>query len=141
MAAIYMWFVNGVQYEVLTTTPYPIEVIEKLQFAFNIHNDCSMSPLPGEAIDFSYSLTGGSLNTILLTAGPYYEAIDFSYSLTGGLLNTILLTAGPYYEAIDFSYELLGGSLISLLVTVDTPDEKLQLVLDVVPSGCSMTHI
>jgi len=138
MAAIYMWFEAGIEF--LTTTLYPIEMIDELQLNFNI-TDSSMSPIPQDSLNLSYGMNGVILNQILIAYGPNLDELDISAGLVSVLLNQILLSYGPNQDELDISYDLVNVQLVSLLVTADTPDEKLQLDFNISSSGCSMTPV
>ena len=138
MAAIYMWFQRDVQ--VLTTTLYPLEVVDAVQFSFDIE-DASMSLIPQDELGYSADLLGVTLTEILLTYGPLQDQVYYGADLLAVSLNTILLTHGPVNDELFISSDLLDVNLISLLVTVDTPDEKLQLDFDINATGWHMTPV
>lgn len=138
MAAIYQWFQRDVQ--VLTTTLYPLEVVDAVQFSFNLVSG-SLQPVPQDSIYVSGNVIAASLNQILLSYGTPEDNLDISANVIYAHLNQILLSYGTPEDELDVSWALIEVLLISLLVTVDTPDEKLQLDFDVNTSGWFMTPV
>jgi len=136
MAAIYQWFQRDVQ--VLTTTLYPLEVIDAIQLNFNIVSG-SLQPVPQDSLYMSANVTAIVLNQILLSYGTPEDSLDISANVTYVHLNQILLSYGTPEDELDIAGDLIEVLLISLLVTVDTPDEKLQLDFDINSTGWFMT--
>lgn len=136
MAAIYMWMQRDLQ--VFTTTLYPLEVIDAVQFQFDI-SSASMSPIPQDSLTLSANLIAVTLNQILLSYGPGQDELDISANLIGVILNQILLSYGPGEDELDISADLIEVELLQILVTADTPDEKLQLAFDINATGWLLT--
>jgi hypothetical protein len=138
MAAIYMWFESELQ--VFTTTLYPVEVADSMQLSADISAG-SLTPVPYESLDLSGDIASAAMPVILISYGPDNESHDISGDLTSVTLYPILITYGPDNEDHDNSGDLVSVTKPLKLVTVDTPDEKLQLTVDVYPSACSMTVV
>ena len=138
MAAIYMWFEHELQ--IWTTTLYPIEVNDSLQFACNLTYG-EMRIVQVEEIDLSSDLLAITIEAILLDYGPDDVPFDLSSDLLSITIEQILFTYGPDDVAFDQSSDLLSITIQDKLVIADTPDERLQLGCNVNPSGCSLTPV
>jgi hypothetical protein len=123
-----------------TTTPYPIEAIESMQLD-TVLAEGSMSPVPEDELDLSFSILQAPLNQILLSTGPHEDEVDLAFSLVQAPLYQILLSTGPHEDALDLSASLLQAPLEDKLVTALAPDEELQLDCVLSDSDCSMTPI
>jgi hypothetical protein len=120
----------------LTSTLYPIEVIEGMDITPSIQ-DGAMFPIYDDAMDFTFSLVDANLVAILQSTGPYDDAMDFNFSLVDANLSSILASTGPYDDAMDFNFSLVDATLNDLLIFGFMPDEGLDFVVSLV-SG-SMT--
>jgi len=138
MAAIYMWF--NFEEMVLTTTPYPIEVIDSMQLAVNI-NAAEMGPINSDSHQNSSTVVAITNPLIYISSPLMSEAHKNNSALVGITNPLILITATAPTEAHKNSSDVVSISNPDKLVIVDTPDEKLQLNCDINPSNCSMTHI
>lgn len=138
MAAIYMWFDN--EQMVLTTTLYPVEVIDYLRLSADISGG-DMRNITEESHFNSIDMLGITKPQILIAYGPNEEDYFNSMDLIGITRPQILIDYGPNEEDYFNSADVLGITLLDLLVTADTPDEMLRLGADVNPSACSMTDV
>lgn len=139
MAAIYQWFPTG-QLMFLTTTPYPIEVIDGLEFNVQVGFG-GLYLIPNESIDIGATMVSMDLRQILKETGPYYEELDIAQTMVSMDLRQLLKTSGPYYEQLDISQTFISMDLVAKLVTVDTPDEALEMNIELSTGECSMTGI
>jgi len=138
MAAIYMWFEQNVQ--IFTTTPYPIEVIDKVTLVCDIAPS-SMSPLNSDDLDISANVIGVVVNTIKIFGPTPEDALDLSANVQSVVVNTIKIFGPTPEDAIDISSNVVSVVLAIRKVVVDTPDEKLQLTCNFHPSGSNMTAV
>jgi len=136
MAAIYMWFQRDIQ--LLTTTLYPLEVVDEVQLEFNI-SSAAMTPINQEELDISANLIAVTMNQILLSYGTPQDELDISANLMAVNLYQILLSYGPGEDELDIAGDVIEVELLDILVRTDTPDEKLQLDFDINSTGWSMT--
>jgi hypothetical protein len=137
MAAIYQWFTPE-DLEILTTTLYPIEVFEKIQFGASLVFG-SMVAVPLEAYSFGVIALGGNITPVLVTTPLHDEAYDFIVHPLGGNIAKILLTTPTEDDAYSFGVIPLGGNITESLVKVHMPDEGVGFGCALI-SG-SMTHI
>jgi hypothetical protein len=130
----FVYFQYGVpvpqEFTYYTTTPYPIEVIEEMQFGIDVSGG-SLSLVPEDDAE----------TAILLDYGPDEDDVDYGHTLTSIVLTEILLDYGPDEDDADYGHTLTSVTLTNKLVEADTPDEELDLGCDIKPSACSMTHI
>jgi hypothetical protein len=138
MAAIYQWFPG--QAVLLTTTLYPVEVIDELRLGISVAGG-SLSLVPIDDLQYGQTLTSVDLNQILLDYGPDEDDLQYGQTLTSVDLLEILLDYGPDTDDLQYGQTLVSVELANKLVIGDTPDEKLQLSCGVYPSGCSMTPV
>ena len=128
---------------ILTTTPYPIEVIEKLQMGGRI-TDGDMRPIPVEQHYMgSFDALGSTLTQLLFTL-PAEEEQHYmgAFNAIDSTLVEFLVTL-PAEEERHYMgpVSALDGTLEEKLVEIDTPDEELQLDASVYGPGCSMTSV
>lgn len=138
MAAIYMWFDS--EEMILTTTLYPVEVIDGMQLAADIYGG-SLSQILAEDHQNSADILSLGTYVILITYGTPEEFHQNSSDILSLGTYVILITYGTPEEFHQNSCNILSLGIVDLLVIVDTPDEKLQIDCDVYPSACSMTPI
>lgn len=122
MAAIYQWYEDlGV---ILTTTLYPIEVVDAVQFDGASLTSGYLWNMPTDAIDHGTpQLVAAQLDHIRIefTADP--EAIDRSWSLVGAQLDHIRIEFSTDPESIDIGWALVNAGLDSKKVVAYHPDE------------------
>jgi len=127
----------------LTTTLYPVEVVESVVFGISI-TDGYMLPLVTEAVAGSADLVGGVWFQArwFYEDGPYDDAVQGSADLAGGVWFQArwFYEDGPYDDSVQGSADLLSGYLVNKLVEADSPDEMLQLGCTV-QATCSMTAV
>ena len=118
MAAIYMWRIGG---EIIfTTTPYPIEATEGQAVSCELLEG-GMWVWPEDELDVGFSMAGGELLQVLITA-PYEEDfLDVGFSMPGGTLVEVLIVAPPEEDFLDVAMSHVDGELLDLLVTVYSP--------------------
>ena len=85
MAAIYQWFPSG-DWIILTTTLYPVEFSDSLNFSVDITGG-ELRPIPGDEYNQTSDLLGAELLTILLSHGPD----DIPYDQSGTVLAADLI--------------------------------------------------
>ena len=137
MAAIYMWPED--KYLLLTTTPYPVEMVERIVFGINV-DAMSMKPIAQEHFsnDFSAGPDGSLIQKRWFwTDGPYFDefASEFGVGPDGTLIQLRWFWEdGPYLDEFTNTFGVLDGTLIltRIIVEADTgssgkPYEELQL--------------
>jgi hypothetical protein len=137
MAAIYMWF-SPEDLEILTTTLYPIEVIDKIEFGVSLIGG-SMTPVPLEAYEGYVLALGGDISTVKQSTGPHDEAYESFVAALGGSITNMLITDGPYDEAYDSYVLALDGLITEALVKTFMPDDGIRFGCSLI--GGSMTHV
>ena len=139
MAAIYQWYVDRAL--VLTTTLYPIEVVDALQLGGQLGNGNNMLRIPNDMLDFTEQVLTVSWRQLLKEQGPNYESLDFTEEVLTVSWRQLLKEQGPNYEALDFTEEVLTLSLRLALVVGDTPDEGMLFACELSTVDCSMTPV
>lgn len=131
MAAIYQWYTG--HEIVVTTTPYPVEVVESLVFGITLSTG-HMDLLPFTDVGANLGVgPDGSLTQIrwFYTDGPYNDEVtaEFGIGPDGTLIQLRwFYEDGPYDDEVVANFEAMGGTLIEIpIVEADTPDESLQL--------------
>jgi len=142
MAAIYMWPVDN--QIILTTTLYPVEVVESIQLGAVI-KDGSMWEIPFDEVATTHDLLSGSYTQLRwwYSDGPYQDDVSTTHDLLSGTYVQLRwwYTDGPYDDEVATTHDLISASHIRGLVIGDTPDEELQLGAAIYPAGCSMELI
>jgi hypothetical protein len=123
---------------IITTTPYPIEIFEEMQFGCSLIFG-SMNQVELEDYEFSIEALGGNIVQILLAAPIQDEAYDFEIEALDGDIWVILLATPIQDEAYGFGIAALDGSVTPALVSALMPDEGLSFGCSLI-SG-SMTHV
>jgi hypothetical protein len=136
MAAIYQWFVEDLQ--ILTTTLYPIEVFEKLQFGISLVSG-NMTAVPLEDFIFDILPLGGNIESVLYTTPLHDEAFEFDILPISGTIQKILYQTPMHDEAFEFDILAVQGNIREALVPALMPDEGMRFGCSLI-SG-SMTHI
>ena len=134
MAAIYMWIED--QEVIVTTTLYPIEVIDGVDFAISLVSGLTQEVIE-DAYDFSVTVLDVGLIEVLISEGPFDDAYDFSVTVLDVGLEQVLISEGPFDDAYDFTVTVLDVGLELKLVTGLMPDEGIDFAISLV-SG-SMT--
>jgi len=142
MAAIYMWN-DDVATIILTTTLYPVEVVDAIVFGVTI-NAGFMGLLPASDMANNYGFISGSYiqKKWFYSDGPYDSDMANDYGFVSGNYEQKkwFYTDGPYDSDMANNYGFIDGSYVNKLVIADTPDEKLQLSLSI-NTTCSMDLI
>lgn len=113
----------------LTSTLYPIEVIEALGLTSS-ELDALLLTATIEGLDFTGAMLEGELRTILLTYTMLDEALDItSPGFLEGELRTLLIQYSMLDEALEISSPgLLAGELRIILISyVNYIDEALDI--------------
>lgn len=113
MAAIYQWFVNKAV--VVTTTPYPIEVIESVEFDADV-GAFNMRDIYGDDLESGWSFTTGELRVLLKSYGPDSDDVDSSWSFTTGEMRVLLREYGPDSDDVDVAWSFDAASLVLKLI-------------------------
>ena len=116
---------------ILTTTLYPIEEAEGLDFGLSLESGWLLT-WPNDDLDVSFSVVGGNMQPILLNYGPDNDDLDVSFSVVDGNMQLTLLNYGPDNDDLDVTFSVIDGNLEPKLVTVDTPDEGLSFGLSLI---------
>ena len=125
----------------LSSTLYPVEVIDGLDFSINLTSGYMLPTIDETAPDHSMALISGGLYPTLLTL-PIIDEVspDHVMELVSADLYATLSSIGPYDEdAPDHTMALISGDLKYNLIKALTPDEGLDFVI-VLTSG-SMTSV
>ena len=134
MAAIYQWFPTDLIY--LTTVPYPIEIVEGVEFGeFQVTGGFMYSteesymttdielfggsltryryeiPREESHVTTDIEIYGGELISYRIEYGMDGGDMTTDIEIYGGELNYILVTAKHPEEAVDFAFEITGGVL------------------------------
>ena len=143
MAAIYMWPPKPGTTIVLTTTLYPVEVVDAIVFGVSI-NAGFMALLPASDMTFSMGTADGLFvqERWFTSDGPYDSDMAFSMGTDDGLFvqERWFFSDGPYDSDMAFSMGTDDGLFENKLVIADTPDEKLQLSI-AIDDTCTMDLI
>lgn len=137
MAAIYMWPVED--QIILTTTLYPVEVVEGLQFGISLDSG-RMEPIPMDYLEYTQDIIGGSYiqKRWFYTDGPYIESLEYTQDIIGGsyIQKRWFYVDGPYEESVEYTQDVIGGTYIRKKIEADSTDESLQLSVTI--GTCSM---
>lgn len=139
MAAIYQWIENGIVYQVLTTTPYPIEAIEYAQISFDLGPDCSMTSIPGDSGDHSFSFNDAEMTAVRLDLPQVSDSGDHSFSLNDAEMTAIRLDLPEVADSGDHSFSLNDADMKRRRIDALVPDEGLDISFTLDTSNCSMT--
>ena len=126
--------------EVLTTTPYPIELTESLEMGCDMTFG-AMRTIPEDEMNIAASFVSGSVIETLLDGGVLPDAMDIAAAFISGSVVATLLEGSVPPDEMDISAAFISGSKELKLVTAYTPDESIQMGCDMNPSGCSMTPV
>ena len=122
---------GGVELQILTTTLYPIEQTEGLEFGINLKDGWLLN-WPNDDLDTTFSVVDGNMQEILLNYGPDNDDLDTTFSVVDGNLQIVLLNYGPDNDDLDTTFSVIDGNLNPKLVVVDTPDEGLEFGLSLI---------
>jgi hypothetical protein len=131
MAAIYMWISD--EEVIVTTTPYPIEVIEGMHMGAELVS-IGMFVVPEDEYQWGADAVGGNIRDIVISTGPHDDAYQWGADAVGGAIRDILLTAGPYDDAYQWGADAVGGNIRDAIVQSWMPDEGLHF-------GCTLQSI
>ena len=138
MAAIYMWPVDD--QILLTTTLYPVEVVDSLQISVTM-NLGDMFLLPHSEFQSTFGMEDGTYTQLrwFYSDGPYDSDLQSTFGMENGTYTQLrwFYEDGPYDSDLQSTFAMLDGTLINKLVIADTPDESLQLNV-VINNTCSM---
>jgi hypothetical protein len=140
MAAIYMWPIDN--QVILTTTLYPVEVVDSLQLSASISTGW-MALIP---IDYLEHTIGNVVITYVqerwfYSDGPYTDYLEHTID---DLVFTYVqerwfYVDGPYTDYLEHTLDNLEFTYIRKRIEVDTPDELLQLSCSI-NANCTMTE-
>lgn len=101
---------------ILTTTPYPINVVEALQVSsLNLRNGYLVGPIT-EGADVVLSLQSGTLISILVTYSMRPEGVDSTFDLLSGVLTGLSVTYSGKPEGIASTFDISAGAIVNLLI-------------------------
>ena len=140
MAAIYQWWQDGVSYTLLTTTLYPIEIVEGMAIGIALTYG-GMWPLPVDEMEGVFSFLSGTLDEILIEAPIEQDEMEGIFSFLSGTLIQILIEAPIEQDEMEGIFSFLQGTLDQILVETYIEDSGLLLTCGPKPSLCSMTPI
>ena len=143
MAAIYMWPPKPGTTIVLTTTLYPVEVVDAIVFGVAV-NAGSMQAISAEYLGLTNDVTAAAYVQArwFYTDGPYTDYLE----LTNDVISSTYVQErwfyvdGPYTENLEITNDVIQSTYVRVLVIVDTPDEKLQLSVAISPA-CVMEPV
>ncbi len=141
MSAIYMWH-SGTQI-FLSTTPYPIEVVELLQLDVTFSGGI-LDLIPESDLQFTQDMQDGTYIQVrwFYEDGPYDSDLQFIQDMQDGTYIQVrwFYEDGPYDSDLQSTQLMLDGTYETKLVEADTPDEKLQLDI-AINNTCSMDSV
>jgi len=141
MAAIYTWYDDGIVY--LTTTLYPVEVLEAMELNISITVG-SMYLVPTDEIAFINDMDSTIYTQVrwFYEDGPYADEIAFINDMdsTSYVQTRWFYEDGPYTDEIGFTDDMFEIIVLLKGVLADTPDEELQLSI-AIDATCSMDLI
>lgn len=135
MAAIYMWIAN---WELYTTTIYPIESREAIDFTIDLDSG-TMYLIPEDDMDIGGTFISASLLVILLSTSEQDDSMDIDGTFISATLSIILLDSPEQDDVMDIGGTFISASLDPILINSFHPDEALDFTIDLDPSNCSMT--
>ena len=138
MAAIYQWYIDRAQ--VLTTTLYPVEVIDGMDLSCQV-SYTHLASIPVDSFDMSSSVDSMILHTVLKLYGPINESFDTTSLIDSMILKEVLKVHTATPEEFDLSSSVDSVSMSEALVTIDTPDEALEFSCALETANCSLTPI
>jgi len=96
--------------QILTTTLYPIEVVEGMDLSISLV-DGQMNVIPEEEVEFGFAALDGNITPILISTGPHDEAVEFAFAALDGNITSKLVSALMPEEGMDISIALVAGSM------------------------------
>ena len=141
MAAIYMWIED--EYILLTTTLYPVEVVDNLQIGITFSGGF-MSPIPESIISATQDMEDGTYIQVrwFYFDGPYDSDLEATQDMGDGTYVQVrwFYYDGPYDSDLEATQAMADGTYVTKLVLADTPDEALQFALSI-NNTCSMDAV
>lgn len=125
MAAIYQWLEGGEV--VFTTTLYPIDVKDGLQFNMVSNPYGNLSNFPVDNVVGAISVTELELTVLLLIGDTGEDSVEGAVGVTEIELISLLQTGDTGEDSAKGAVGVTELELIDMLVICDTPDESLQL--------------
>jgi len=132
MAAIYMWFED--EEVIVTTPPYPIEIVEGLHFSGAELRNIRMDPVPEDAYQTTMLALSGEVKDILLVAPVEDDAYQTTFTALSGEVKDILIIAPAEDDAYQTTFTALTGEVRDAIVEAWMPDEGLHF-------GCTLLSI
>lgn len=114
MAAIYQWFVNKAV--TVTTTPYPIEVIEGVEFAGDL-DSFNARDIWLDEITSAWSMETASMRVLLKSYGPDTDEITTTWSMETASMRQLLKTHGPDTDEITTGWSMETASMVFKLIS------------------------
>ena len=136
MAAIYQWFETNIQE--LTTTLYPIEVVEGMQFSVEM-TEGSMRQASFDHMSVGHDAVSGTLVQVYQEDGPYDDHMMMDHDAVSGVLVQVYLSDGPYDDHMSVSHDAVSGVLANGLIYALMPDEGMMFGLSL--TDASMTPV
>lgn len=140
MAAIYtpLWPPEDT---ILTTTLYPAEETEELEFSVEIVMG-RMDRIPEDAITFSQDMISGSYTQLRwFYAHSEEESITFSQDMiSGSYVQLRWFYSHSDEESITFSQDMISGSYERKRIFADSPDEPL-IFSPAIMNTCTMETV
>lgn len=118
---------------VLTSWPYPVEVLDALDTAFSMRQAPTI--VETEAMDVSFTIIPGTLRAVLVTYNNYPpERLDATASLQSGTIRTALITYSNYPpERLDATASVQAGTIRVALITYGNyPTERIDATAQLV---------
>lgn len=140
MAAIYQWFIGDITYELYTTTLYPLEATEGLTFTIDIDLG-EMHEISSDSMDQTMSLVSMVKVDGLLLAPEQDDELDQVMTVVSIDKYIGLLLAPEQNDQLDQVMTLLSMTLDQKLITAYSPDEGIELDIDLDSSNCSMDAV
>ena len=128
MAAIYMWFFG--EELIITTTPYPIEVVEGLVFSA-APDQSSMEEIASDYVETTHAVLSGTYvqKRWFYTDGPYLDEVEMTHTVVDGtyIQTRWFFEDGPYNDEVEMTHVVVDGTHLQRRVFADSPDESIQI--------------
>ena len=138
MAAIYQWFTG--KEIVVTTTLYPIEIVEGMNFGVALtYGD--MWPINQDETTASWDFLSGNMAQILHELPVEEDETEATWDFLAGNLIQILNELPVEADETEATWDFIEGFMEQLLVETWIEDSGMLIGIAVKPSLCSMTPV
>ena len=139
--AYFMWGAGtSEQSEILTTTLYPLEEIDGIEFTVDLLAG-AMRAIPNDDAAHHSVFIGGDIRQIRLEQTvPGDDAAHHSVFVGGDIRQIRLEQTVPGDQASHHSV-FIGGDIRPKLITIYAPDDGIEMTVDLFPANCHMTPV